>query len=264
MQLPPQSITTLQFPLKNTSIPQTFNGRFTVTYTLGGYLGYGKESTVYLYNKDVAYFPVAKARKPFIIDGKLDDWTEIKPLMDETSEIKVNMSPDAFKSKDDLSARCYLGWDENFLYVALDVIDDQSTLPTNQSFWDFDSFQIAIDPKNDSSVGFDANDYEWEGALTQKGAELYAGTQPIHHTIDFNPLVRKSFIQKPDGKGYVYEMAIPTSLVPELSFTPGSSFGFCALVNDNDGQGRKGWVESTSGIGLGKNPDAYLKIILTK
>jgi len=37
----------------------------------------------------------------------------------------------------------------------------------------------------------------------------------------------------------------------------GKLFSFSILVNDNDGAGRRGWIEWASGIGQGKNPKLY-------
>ena len=39
------------------------------------------------------------------------------------------------------------------------------------------------------------------------------------------------------------------------------SIGFSLLVNDNDGQGRRGWMEWSSGIGNNKDPLLYGSII---
>ena len=41
-------------------------------------------------------------------------------------------------------------------------------------------------------------------------------------------------------------------------------FGFAMRVNDNDGYGRRGWCEYTSGIGRGKNTDLFGRLILSK
>ena len=43
----------------------------------------------------------------------------------------------------------------------------------------------------------------------------------------------------------------------------GDKLGFSFLVNDNDGNGRRGWIEYASGIGESKNTTlfTYLKLI---
>ncbi len=36
------------------------------------------------------------------------------------------------------------------------------------------------------------------------------------------------------------------------------------LVNDNDGKGRKGWVEWTPGIGVTKNPSQFAAVVFQR
>ena len=39
---------------------------------------------------------------------------------------------------------------------------------------------------------------------------------------------------------------------------------FSFLLNDNDGDGRRGWIEYTSGIGEAKNTELFARIKLLK
>jgi hypothetical protein len=59
-----------------------------------------------------------------------------------------------------------------------------------------------------------------------------------------------------EGAVTAYEVALPWKLVgvePKAE----AALRFALLVNDNDGQGRKGWLEWFAGIGLGKDPSQY-------
>lgn len=44
--------------------------------------------------------------------------------------------------------------------------------------------------------------------------------------------------------------------------TEGFSLGFSLLINDNDGTGRRGWIEFMSGIGVAKNPAFFGELLL--
>ena len=64
----------------------------------------------------------------------------------------------------------------------------------------------------------------------------------------------------------VYEIALPwTEILPEKfsELDLNRSLGFSMLVNDNDGKGRRGWIEYASGIGEGKNTAlfTYLNLV---
>ncbi|MNO01013.1 hypothetical protein D3C81_2210460 [compost metagenome] len=61
-------------------------------------------------------------------------------------------------------------------------------------------------------------------------------------------------------------MAIPWSalLLAGMTPAPGSDFGFSLLMNDDDGSGRRGWMEYMSGIGSSKDPDAFGDLLLVE
>jgi hypothetical protein len=64
-----------------------------------------------------------------------------------------------------------------------------------------------------------------------------------------------------EGNKTIYLLAIPWK---ELGIKPASglSFGFSFLVNDNDGAGRKGWMEWGGGIGWDKNTADFYDLTL--
>jgi len=67
--------------------------------------------------------------------------------------------------------------------------------------------------------------------------------------------------ERKDGKT-VYELEIPVASVGLPELKKGDAIGFSLLVNDNDGEGRKGYLHWGDGIGNGKDPSQYNWIIL--
>jgi hypothetical protein len=59
------------------------------------------------------------------------------------------------------------------------------------------------------------------------------------------------------GNTTTYEVKLPLSDLGLSSLAAGDSMGFGAIANENDGSGRDGFIEWTSGIGAGKNPAAF-------
>ena len=120
--------------------------------------------------------------------------------------------------------------------------------------------------------------YEVSVALTERGPDVYLvhsarGERTGLLTSAACRIVREGAVTR-------YEVAIPlreAALIdPAGAWThrgaklPGSfarglpqaaartkAFGFSVLVNDNDGKGRKGWIEWGSGIGRGKDPARF-------
>ena len=68
------------------------------------------------------------------------------------------------------------------------------------------------------------------------------------------------------GTKTYYEARIPwtTLLKSGLQPTAGQEMAFSYLINDNDGEGRRGWIEYTSGIGETKNTELFTHLKLLK
>ncbi|WP_339320689.1 sugar-binding protein [Paenibacillus sp. FSL R10-2734] len=62
-----------------------------------------------------------------------------------------------------------------------------------------------------------------------------------------------------------YELAIPwRELIFDITqVKQGMKLKFSLLVNDNDGEGRRGWLEYNSGIGTSKDVNAFGNLHLT-
>ena len=62
-----------------------------------------------------------------------------------------------------------------------------------------------------------------------------------------------------EGTHSYYEVSVPWKEITanSIDFDTLSKIGFSMLVNDNDGQGRKGWIEYGSGIGKSKDTSLF-------
>ena len=68
-------------------------------------------------------------------------------------------------------------------------------------------------------------------------------------------------------EGYtVYEIAAPWSEILQPGFVPSTdrTYRFSVMINENDGTGRKGWMEYNSGIGASKQVDLFGPLTLYK
>jgi len=148
-----------------------------------------------------------------------------------------------FHGDTDLSARLYMSRASDGLHIIVAARDDtfsQSEHPGEE--WKGDSLQWAIALPTGES-------YEWTAALTPQGPMA---------ALDFGPPGAKagpahlSVHITRSGTVAIYDIVVPPVL-------PGGKpladhFSFTCLVNDNDGRGRKGWIELTPGIGWSKDP----------
>ena len=72
---------------------------------------------------------------------------------------------------------------------------------------------------------------------------------------------------KNEGRITTYEMSVPwTSIIPpddRLTVGAGSVIKFGCIINENDGNGRKGYYKlANDGVGSNKNSDDFAKLLL--
>jgi len=212
---------------------------------------------------DFAVAPYA-SEKP-TIDGVLEENEWIMGAALDFSREEQAMFSNGFTwgGKSDLSGRVCFEYDEKYLYLGAVVEDDVFYQPnTDTTIWKGDSIQFAVgylrangnkDSTSFTEVGIalTPNDeivcvYQTEDVSTQRGI------------LDLKALGIECEITR-EKTSTVYELKMPwTSLVPQGSeFTGGKNIAFSMLVNDNDGLGRKGWLEYASGVGYSKNINLF-------
>ncbi len=163
-----------------------------------------------------------------------------------------------WKGDADLSADLFTAWDDKAFYLGVAVQDD-IFFGTAQDPWEQDSIQVAFDPTSSRSP----NSWEKDGTeftilRTDAGKSLVVCSHKSIDLGDRSASVSCTVARK--GDKTLYDIAFPWSAI---GCTPpgakGPHFGFSMLVNDNDGTGRKGWIELTPGIGTKKDPSEYLQ-----
>jgi hypothetical protein len=217
--------------------------------------------------KSVTFLAAVFADQPIVIDGDLtkEEWDGAM-----TVEVDVD-KPDALYSNDwkgisDLSLKLKTKWDANYLYVAAYVTDDVHYQPfRGSSIWQADGLQFATEPNRVSKPGSGGwNEIGCAGNSDDQAVEKYRWTA-ISGKIagDFGEL--QCAVKRVLNVSTLYEMAIPWSeiLLDYNALEPGLDIGFSLLANDNDGNGRDGFIQYMSGIGKGKNPTAFGDLILT-
>ena len=180
----------------------------------------------------------------FVADGDLSEWEAagIRPfiLKPETDHVPVGTVKDSL----DLKATIYLAIDDDYLYVAADVVDDVYHYgPGN--WWDQDAFQIFI--------GF----YDQSGpkhTAIKRGAEpdhiIYFVEDRIQHDVAgggviYTPDHENYHFEPLGGADYVIEAKIPLDSLmagSDVRFRPkrGMRIPLDLYVHDNDGAGWEG------------------------
>ena len=185
-------------------------------------------------------------------DGKADFELKEKSGVVSLTEADPALEHRIWKGPQDLSANIRLAGTETSLQIRAEVTDDIHSQPySGFPIWKGDSLQICF--KLPSQDGF----WEIGAALTDSGRpEIFVYHAPAG--FDRKTVARGIRLQaKRKGSRTFYNLLLPLEicgLTPELLR---SGFRFNLLVNDNDGEGRDGWIQIAPGIGETKNPAQY-------
>lgn len=205
--------------------------------------------------------------EPVTVDGIIDDaaWqNSVKMKCDKESQI---VSIEDWKGDRDLSAVFSVLWDSEYFYFYAVVTDEIFYQKEEQTKYLYkgDSVQIGI-----------YNDID---GLLKKGK---AGDMFEEITLGFADGVPKAYRNRCQtefttkgeitlndnfdlkcqkfGDDLTYELKVKWSELFGYEYEPklGDALGFSVLINDNDGSGRRGWMEYGSGIGKSKDANLFV------
>lgn len=174
----------------------------------------------------------------------------------------VSLEGHAWAGPEDLSVRFRVAWAPAHLIVSAVVRDDvhvQHQAP--EDMWRSDSLQLAFDYR---CAAWRAMAAGRPARWLEIGVALGEGGQAVGYQWFPNrgPLDGIRFSVSRRGKETQYLVSVPAGTLGAKDLAPGDVIGFAALVNDDDGLGRKGWLALDDGIGFSKDPRKYGLIVL--
>jgi len=190
-----------------------------------------------------------KPDPPPAIDGRLDEWENVLNAYVIQSPSQVAHGGKAWKSPQDLSAKVWLAWRGEYLYLAADVTDD-CHVQKGRGFdmWRGDHVELYLDATPD----VDPQRKAWGSG------QIHLGLSPgnLQHTGDaLTDIAPEAVVFTPEGgaaegvlvaaqkteKGYSLEAAVPWTLIarlakiPELKPSAGVPLNFEIGISDTDG-----------------------------
>ena len=218
---------------------------------------------------DLTVAPYAKT-KP-IIDGVLDknEWVyDASVYADSASQVRQIVG---WGGASDLSGKSTVMWDEDNMYMYAEVTDNVflNDYPLS-AHWNGDSIQVGIVYGDEEFIALGQSGTKFNEFGLALSSVDGAGA---YRTMSQNDgWFEKGIIKDAEvkivnsGNKTVYEARIPwTSLIGEgISPNEGDMLGFSFLINDNDGGGRRGWIEHAGGIGETKNTEMFTYLTLIK
>ncbi|HSB67499.1 MAG TPA: sugar-binding protein [Anaerolineales bacterium] len=170
--------------------------------------------------------------KPPTIDGTWDEWTTTQyPIK------TVVFGSSNWSGSSDLQASYRVGWDSQFLYLAVKVFDDVYVQnATGANLYKGDSIEVLLStsPNADSSsLGLTAADYQIGISPGRLGIGQSMEAYLWYPQAKAGSLNNVAMGAVPMTDGYRIEFAIPWSVFG-ISPVKGQVFGFAASVSDND------------------------------
>jgi len=203
-----------------------------------------------LMNIDATAAMAFLAPKDIRIEGGLNEWQHIEPVLLEGALNYVPLVDGAkWNGKDDLSAKLYVGWNQEGLAVALDVTDDVMSPPlAGAELSSGDSLRVIIDSQPDYGSALDRNE-DFVGSLALVSGRPVLD-QELGTSDDPGDAAQGHVMRSPNGKGYRYEMMIPWPLLrKDPNQRPGwlRQLRIGVAVYDDDGSGARGAMELGAG-----------------
>jgi len=153
----------------------------------------------------------------------------------------------------DLSVKAGIGYDDERFYLTVVVDDDHHVqrFPAEEA-WRGDGIQFGIARDAD-------NCYEFVLTKAASGVHVACTQRPIATNAE-SLIAASTFTVTQDGATTIYRCVIPWRMIPPMS-PKDDSVHVSLLVNENDGEGRCGWIAWADGIGEAKNVERYQPII---
>ena len=241
-------------------------GQYTFEYQLTD-----SDNNVYEFSQPLDFTVATYAERKPKIDGVLEpgEWKYDSSMYADSLEQIKALNNWSWNGTDDLSGRSAVEWDEDYYYMYAEVTDDIfcNTSPII-AYWNGDSIQFGVIFKDSGVVliGQAGTTFHEIGlAMTPTGPSAYrtlsqSGLYPRGEVENAEVMIKRN------GNKTIYEAKIPwkSLLLPNQQPKEGDTMGFSFLINENDGNGRMGWIEYASGIGLNKDTSLFTVLKLIK
>ncbi len=175
--------------------------------------------------------PCPRTTTPVAIDGKLDDWDAFPVECKEPSQVYIR--PDSWKGPEDCRFRFGTKYDDHYLYVAVQVLDDKVKTYPKRTTWSQDGVELRLDARPK-----DVRDL-WCGQTENKETVtiILSPGQTAADMVGLDPSELPDGVQAVcvlSAGGYSFEAAIPVSYLEKKQGAPWTGFRMNVAVDDTD------------------------------
>ena len=190
-----------------------------------------------------------RATGPVAIDGSgreafwADAPAERIGITPEESYRLRNATP--WRGPEDLSATWKAAWDDQNLYLLVEVTDDVYHAPfADGQLWNQDGLQFLFDPARTSAEK--SGKYDYSAGVGSKGPQPWCHLT-AHSSVPEGAAPWRVAEERLGGGSRRYELAIPWISLAPFQPAPGADLGMAMILNEDDGNGRIGFTGWFSG-----------------
>ncbi len=195
-----------------------------------------------------------KANKPFVADGKIEEWDEAMQLYMTNPKVNGN----------DASGQTYMNWDEKNLYIAVAMRDNEmlNTRPLNKIYQQ-DSIELFISTEpRDNNPGYGPNDYQFMITPTSRLDKPLRVKITDREAGKMADVAGDQFYATKTRDGWTIEFAIPWSELPGFSPAVGSKIALELRVNDADTSHERWKIDPDGVVIYPSDPSSWSHVIL--
>jgi hypothetical protein len=203
-----------------------------------------------LFNGNLDFNPAIK--RTVDVNGSPDESSGVPHIDISTGTVKISKG---YNGPDDLSGDIWVNWDEEKFYLTAKIKDDiHAATETNSNIWKNDSMQFAIS----SGVPGEAKEwYEYGISDTPLGPQIYRWLTPVGVPSGLVTNGQLTVARDVNNNYTIYKLALPWKELAPVNPAVDHAVSLSIVVNDNDGNGREGYIEWGSGVGGAKDPGKF-------
>ncbi len=171
---------------------------------------------------------------PPVLDG---DWSEWKDITEEYPAATLVYGSSYWSNADDLAGSFHIGWDNNYLYIAVKVRDDVYVQnAAGENIFKGDSLEILFDRQLQADFYVNSLSPDDFQLGISPGRPDPSGTREAYLWLPSNIAGNRSGVTiaaRQESGVYRVEAAIPWNVL-ETTPTAGAHYGFALSISDND------------------------------
>jgi len=216
-----------------------------------------------------------KAKTPVIIDGQATEECWVNAAWHNIDQVWIPWN--AKMKAGDFAGRFKVSWDELYLYVLVEVVDDSLSDDYSnplQNWWDDDCLEIFIDEnRSKGDHERNCNAFAYHVSLIYDAIDLNSSGSGVNYKnnikVDMDTIGADTYLWEFAIKNYDAAFNISNPEASRVKLTPGKKMGFAIAYCDNDEtKARENFIGSmvmaaTTANDMYKNADHFGLMILS-